>query len=76
VLKTVSRKEICLFKLSGCGGIRRVSLHCLQRKRLCEAVDFENQIFNLKQKDKMKNKNSNLTQNPPFCKTDVSGMCL
>lgn len=36
-------------------------------------MDFENQIFNLKQKDKMKNKNSNLTQNPPFCKTDVSG---
>ena len=38
--------------------------------RLCEAVDFENQIFNLK-KDKMGKENLNLGQNQPFCKTDI-----
>ena len=44
--------------------------------RLCEAVDFEKTKVQLKTKDKMENKNSNLTPNPPFCKADVSGSFL
>ena len=44
--------------------------------RLCEAVDFEKTNVQFKTKDKMKTESTELAQNPPFCKTDVSGSFL